>query len=62
MKYETISKAADLLREAASALWSQTYSDWYNANTMQSFEEWSKTELKFIEQLNSAAIELEEDK
>lgn len=59
MKFETITKAADLLRDAASCMFSQTYSDWYNANTMQSFEEWSKTQLKLIEEMNTAAYELE---
>lgn len=72
MKYETITKAASLLRDAACSLWSQSYSDWYNAqrnltlsgsslNTMQSFEEWSKTELQLIKQLNNTASELEEE-
>ena len=61
MKYETITKAASLLRDAACSLWSQSYSDWYNANTMQSFEEWSKTVLQLIEQLNNTASELEEE-
>lgn len=61
MKFETITKAVDLLRDAACSLFNQTHCDWCNADTMQSFEEWSKTELKLIEEMNIMASELEEE-